>query len=185
MGAILCVIGFLALPIFIIISIVAALRRSKNTKIFAFCILGSFVLFITGAVINTSTTNLKSTAQNAQVINESAGENAEVQDTSDNATTQETPATETQAQPQTSTPEPVPQPQQVQAAASVPTPAPAPVQQQQQPQQTKVDKVVYWTPKGKSYHSTPNCPTLSRSKDIRSGSLSNCPKSDPCDRCVH
>ena len=42
---------------------------------------------------------------------------------------------------------------------------------------------VYWTDGGKSYHSNPNCPTLSRSKNVRSGSMSSCPKSDPCDMC--
>jgi len=47
------------------------------------------------------------------------------------------------------------------------------------------DRIVYWTPKGKSYHYTKNCPTLSRSKTILSGQLSECPKSDPCDRCTY
>lgn len=42
---------------------------------------------------------------------------------------------------------------------------------------------VYWVDGGKSYHSNPNCPTLSRSKNIRSGPLSSCPKTDPCDMC--
>ncbi len=40
---------------------------------------------------------------------------------------------------------------------------------------------VYWTPNGKSYHSTKDCPTLSRSKVIYEGY--NCPKTDPCDVC--
>lgn len=40
---------------------------------------------------------------------------------------------------------------------------------------------VYWTPNGKSYHSTKDCPTLSRSKVIHEGY--NCPKTDPCDVC--
>lgn len=40
---------------------------------------------------------------------------------------------------------------------------------------------VYWTPNGKSYHSTKDCPTLSRSKVIHEGH--NCPKTDPCDVC--
>lgn len=44
---------------------------------------------------------------------------------------------------------------------------------------------VYWTPNGKSYHYSKECPTLSRSKTILSGPLSECPKSDPCDVCVH
>lgn len=45
---------------------------------------------------------------------------------------------------------------------------------------------VYWTPNGKSYHTTKNCPTLSRSKTILNGSLSKAKsagKNDPCDRC--
>lgn len=46
------------------------------------------------------------------------------------------------------------------------------------------DRIVYWTPNGKSYHYTKNCPTLSRSKTILSGPLSSCPKDDPCDRCT-
>ncbi len=41
----------------------------------------------------------------------------------------------------------------------------------------------YWTPYGKSYHRSRNCPTLSRSRTIYSGTLSQCPKSDPCDVC--
>jgi DNA-entry nuclease len=45
------------------------------------------------------------------------------------------------------------------------------------------DPIVYWTPNGKSYHSTPKCPTLGRSKNICSGPLSQCPKTDPCNRC--
>ena len=42
---------------------------------------------------------------------------------------------------------------------------------------------VYWTPNGSVYHSTPNCPTLSRSRTIRSGSISSCPKSRACKVC--
>lgn len=45
-------------------------------------------------------------------------------------------------------------------------------------------KNVYWVPKGKSYHYSKSCSTLSRSKEILSGSLSECPKDDPCDRCT-
>ncbi|WP_199869437.1 hypothetical protein [Clostridium senegalense] len=43
---------------------------------------------------------------------------------------------------------------------------------------------VYWTPKGKSYHSSPGCPTLSRSKTIYEGSIQESGKFDPCDRCM-
>ena len=42
---------------------------------------------------------------------------------------------------------------------------------------------VYWTPNGKSYHTTKNCSTLSRSKTILEGSISESGKNDPCDRC--
>lgn len=43
--------------------------------------------------------------------------------------------------------------------------------------------VVYWTPNGKSYHTTKNCPTLSRSKTILSGTINESGKNDLCDRC--
>lgn len=46
-------------------------------------------------------------------------------------------------------------------------------------------RTVYWVPKGKSYHYNKGCPTLARSKTILEGPLSECPKSDPCDKCVH
>ena len=42
---------------------------------------------------------------------------------------------------------------------------------------------VYWTPNGKSYHTTKNCSTLSRSKTILEGTISASGKNDPCDRC--
>lgn len=48
--------------------------------------------------------------------------------------------------------------------------------------------VVYWTPNGKSYHNSPNCSTLKRSKTINQGSLSDAlsaGKADPCNICVH
>lgn len=43
--------------------------------------------------------------------------------------------------------------------------------------------IVYWTPKGKSYHSTDSCSTLSRSKTIYSGTQAESGKYDPCDKC--
>ena len=43
--------------------------------------------------------------------------------------------------------------------------------------------IVYWTPNGKSYHSTKDCSTLSRSKTILSGTQAESGKNDPCDRC--
>ena len=47
----------------------------------------------------------------------------------------------------------------------------------------KVGKTVYWVPSGEVYHSTKNCPTLSRSRTIYKGSKSSCPKSRPCKVC--
>ncbi|HGM3509212.1 TPA: ComEC/Rec2 family competence protein [Clostridioides difficile] len=44
-------------------------------------------------------------------------------------------------------------------------------------------EVVYFTPKGKSYHSTKNCSGLSRSKKILSGTITESKKNDPCDIC--
>ncbi len=43
--------------------------------------------------------------------------------------------------------------------------------------------IVYWTPNGKSYHTTKECSTLSRSKTILEGTLEESGKYDPCDRC--
>lgn len=43
--------------------------------------------------------------------------------------------------------------------------------------------IVYWTHSGKSYHKNKNCSTLSRSKTILEGSISESGKSDPCDVC--
>ena len=42
---------------------------------------------------------------------------------------------------------------------------------------------VYYTPNGKSYHTTKNCSTLSRSKTILEGTISSSGKHDPCDIC--
>lgn len=42
---------------------------------------------------------------------------------------------------------------------------------------------VYWTPNGKSYHTTKSCPTLSRSKTILEGTIEQSGKYDPCDKC--
>ena len=44
-------------------------------------------------------------------------------------------------------------------------------------------EIVYWTPNGKSYHTTSSCSTLSRSKTILQGTIAESGKSDPCDRC--
>ncbi|MBH9750893.1 MBL fold metallo-hydrolase, partial [Clostridioides difficile] len=45
------------------------------------------------------------------------------------------------------------------------------------------EEIVYFTPKGKSYHSTKNCSGLSRSKKILSGTIAESKKNDPCDIC--
>lgn len=44
-------------------------------------------------------------------------------------------------------------------------------------------EIVYWTPKGKSYHKTDKCSALVKSKTILSGTISESGKTDPCDRC--
>lgn len=64
--------------------------------------------------------------------------------------------------------------------AVAPIPKPQPVVE---PGVAPSSEVVYWTPNGKSYHTTKSCPTLSRSKTILSGTQSESGKSDPCDRC--
>jgi len=49
------------------------------------------------------------------------------------------------------------------------------------------DRIVCYTSSGKSYHYTKNCSTLSRSKTIHEGKLSDViklGKDDPCDKCV-
>lgn len=45
---------------------------------------------------------------------------------------------------------------------------------------------VYWAPKGKSYHAVDWCYTLSKSKDIQQGPLSEAIRNglDPCSKCV-
>lgn len=63
-----------------------------------------------------------------------------------------------------------------------PKPKPQPVSEPEAEAESS-SEVVYWTPKGKSYHTTKSCPTLSRSKTILSGTQSESGKSDPCDRC--
>lgn len=92
-----------------------------------------------------------------------------------------------------------PQPQQITPkSASAPTPAPKPVQtpapaptptQEVKPSApVTADRLVYYVPKGKSYHYDEHCRTLARSKTILSGNLQdviNMGKSDPCDVCVH
>lgn len=45
------------------------------------------------------------------------------------------------------------------------------------------EKKVYWTPNGKSYHTTKDCSALSKSKVINEGTISQSGKTDLCDRC--
>ena len=47
------------------------------------------------------------------------------------------------------------------------------------------NRIVYWTKDGKSYHYDRNCKMLKKSKNVYSGPLKDCPKSDLCDFCVH
>lgn len=50
-----------------------------------------------------------------------------------------------------------------------------------------LDRIVYWTPNGKSYHYSKECQTLQRSKVIRQGTLRealDAGKSNPCNYCV-
>ncbi|WP_048341118.1 ComEC/Rec2 family competence protein [Clostridium haemolyticum] len=42
---------------------------------------------------------------------------------------------------------------------------------------------VYYTSKGKCYHSSTSCPTLSRSKNIMTGTTNNCGGRRPCSKC--
>ena len=69
-------------------------------------------------------------------------------------------------------------------ASSVPPSAPV------EPTTEQVEttsNTVFWTPNGKSYHSTSGCRSLARSKTILSGTLEEAiaaGKSDPCNNCV-
>lgn len=44
-------------------------------------------------------------------------------------------------------------------------------------------RIVYWTPRGERYHTTKTCSKLSRSKDIRSGTVSQAGSRSPCKAC--
>ncbi|MDR1066869.1 MAG: copper amine oxidase N-terminal domain-containing protein [Clostridiales bacterium] len=62
-----------------------------------------------------------------------------------------------------------------------PEPTPSPISP------VRENETVYWTPNGKSYHSTSDCRTLARSRKIQSGALSeaqNLGKRDPCNVCI-
>lgn len=47
----------------------------------------------------------------------------------------------------------------------------------------KEEKIVYWTPNGKTYHSKSTCRTLTRSKVINSGTVSDSGKDFKCENC--
>ena len=70
--------------------------------------------------------------------------------------------------------------QQAQAEAEAQQQAQAEAQQQTQ---TTTSETVYWTPNGEVYHSTPDCPSLGRSKTIYNGTISESGKSRPCKNC--
>lgn len=56
----------------------------------------------------------------------------------------------------------------------------------EEPEPIENEVIVYWTPNGKSYHTTPNCSTLRRSKTILEGTIDEAISSghgDPCNVC--
>lgn len=50
-------------------------------------------------------------------------------------------------------------------------------------QTQNTSRTVYWTPGGEVYHSTPNCPSLARSSQIFSGTISQSGKGRACKNC--
>lgn len=69
----------------------------------------------------------------------------------------------------------------------IPTPIPTPTPQPDPTPSQDMNRIVYYTPKGHSYHYSRNCRTLKRSKTVLSGKLSDVirmGKSDPCNVCV-
>lgn len=44
-------------------------------------------------------------------------------------------------------------------------------------------KDVYWTENGKNYHTDRNCISLIRSKNVKEGSIADCPKEVLCCNC--
>lgn len=44
-------------------------------------------------------------------------------------------------------------------------------------------KIVYWTENGKNYHTDRNCISLLRSKNIKEGLSTDCPKENLCCNC--
>lgn len=49
--------------------------------------------------------------------------------------------------------------------------------------QNKQPEIIYWTEKGKHYHTDKNCIALSRSKDVLEGSVDSCSKDTLCEIC--
>lgn len=56
-------------------------------------------------------------------------------------------------------------------------------EQEQEELESQSYGTVYWTSGGECYHSTPNCPTLKRSSNISSGSISSAGGRRPCKVC--
>lgn len=83
-----------------------------------------------------------------------------------------------------------PTPEPTIKATPKPTPKPtikATAKPTNKPQGGNVYGSYYWTPGGKSYHSTSDCVTLKRSKVIKSGTLDDAyaaGKYDPCNVCI-
>ena len=50
-------------------------------------------------------------------------------------------------------------------------------------EESKEEDIVYWTPKGKTYHSKNTCRTLARSKVINSGTVHESGKDFKCEHC--
>lgn len=59
-----------------------------------------------------------------------------------------------------------------------------PASSQPSSQQSTPSKTVYWVANGKSYHFSKDCATLKRSTNIKSGTISESGKSDPCNICA-
>lgn len=62
-------------------------------------------------------------------------------------------------------------------------PEETPVQQYIETETDTQTETVYWVPNGKVWHTTQNCSTLSRSHDIRSGTIEESGKSRCCKKC--
>ncbi|MDM8271203.1 hypothetical protein [Thermophilibacter provencensis] len=79
-------------------------------------------------------------------------------------------------------PEPAPDP----APSQPSNPDPAPSQPSNPAPSEPQTSVVYWTPSGEVYHSTRDCPSLKRSKTVKSGTLDEARKAGkvrPCKNC--